>query len=280
MPAMWPVFVRRDLSAPGLVLRAGHSTKTPAHRWPGAGRDLGMHGFLFLVAGGGRYQDALNGRQEVAAGDLWALFPGLCHDYGPGAGQIWHETFIDVGGGLARLFEEQGLVQRTRPVWRPAAGAVAPLLNLIGDIASGRLADGLEAQWRLHGAVLALARDRAGVGGDAAIERARAILDQTPAAQPLDLRRVAAEVGLEWEAFRKRFRRQLGHGPREHRLMARCRQAADLLLQADADCAAVAEAAGFCDASHFGRHFRACLGVSPAAFRRSHVVPAGRGARR
>lgn len=272
---MWPVFVRRDLSAPGFLIRAGHSTKTPAHRWPEPGRDLGMHGFLFLAEGAGRYGDSEGCDQAVAAGDLWALFPGLRHQYGPATGQIWRESFIDVGGGLPRLLEEQGLLDRTRPVWRPAPADAAPLLRLIGDIASGRLDDPQEAQWRLHGAVLVLARGRACQAGDAAVERARRILEDAPAQHPLDLRRVAAEVGLGWEAFRKRFRRQFGHGPREHRLAVRCRRAAELLIEPGAGPAEVAAATGFCDASHLGRHFRAVHGTSPAAFRRSHVA-AGR----
>lgn len=268
---MWPGFLRRDLSAPGFALHAGHSTKTRSHAWPPPGRDLGMHGFLYLAEGSGRYRDSDGNHQAVSAGDLWALFPGLHHDYGPGPGEIWHETFLDVDGGLTRLFEEQGLLDRARPVWRPEPADAAPLLRLIDDIARGRLDDPQEAQWRLHGAVLTLARGRSRDDGDPAIDRARRILEQTPPDRPLDLRRVASEVGLGWEAFRKRFRNRLGHGPREHRLAARCHRAAELLLAPDADPAAVAAATGFCDPSHLGRHFRAVHGISPAAFRRSHV---------
>lgn len=228
-----------------------------------------MHGLLILVAGSGCYRDAAGTSCALVAGQVWALFPGLRHNYGPGVGETWCESFIDASGGILDLFEQQGLLEREHPVWRPAPADAAPLRRLIDDIVLARLLDPFDAQLRLHAAVLALARSRS-PGLDPAVLAAQRILEETPPERPLDLRRVADQVGLSWESLRKRFRRQLGHGPLEHRLTVRCRRAAELLLMPGADVSVIAEATGFCDPSHLGRHFRSVHGMTPAVFRRMH----------
>jgi AraC-like DNA-binding protein len=226
-----------------------------------------MHGLLLLVRGAGVYRDGDGRRQAVRGGDLFLLFPGLRHDYGPDPGGLWEESFIDIDGDLPRMWERQGILDRRRPILSPPAEAVLPLRHLIAAIDDGSLADPHEAQWRLYGALLMIMRARP--AGDDALEAGRRLLAADPE-RPLDPRRAAQAAGLGWELFRKRFRERYGVPPARYRLQQRCEAAAQRLLAEDATVDAVAERAGFCDGAHLRRHFRSVMGFSPEAFRRLH----------
>lgn len=263
---VWPIISRAAIHGPAFHLLAGRSTKTAQHSWGPAGRDLRLHGFLLLVHGAGSYRDSDGRREAMASGDLILLFPGLCHDYGPGPGQGWNEAFLDCDGELVRLLAAQGMLDRRRPLLHPSADAVAPLRRLIEDIETGRLTDPAEAQWRLHGAVLTLARWSRG-GEDAALDAGRRVL-AAELARPLDPRTAADAAGMGWELFRKRFRARYGLPPARWRQHARCEAAALALLPGDRTVESIAESLGFCDGAHLRRHFRSALGMSPEAYRR------------
>lgn len=264
----WPRYVRATIRCPGFTLLAGRSSKSPSHTWGPGGRDLRMHGVLLLVRGSGTYHDGDGRREAVQAGALFLLFPGLRHEYGPGPGEIWEEAFLDCDGDLPRLLERQGRLDRRHPVRRPETAAVAALRQLIDEVESGRLSDPHEAQWRLHGVLLALARWDAG-GDDGRLDRARQVLAADPQRQ-LDLRAAADAAEMGWELFRKRFRERFGLPPARYRLHVRCEAAAQALLAGEEPVEEVARMLGFCDGAHLRRHFRRVLGQSPEAFRRLH----------
>lgn len=263
----WPFFARRVLHAPDLIIRAGRSTKYPSHSWGKDGRDLGCHGVLILERGSGRYRDGDGRNEAVRDGALFLLFPGLRHEYGPGPGERWEESFVDCDGALPLLLERQGLLDRRRPLLRPGDDALRPLRLLIAAVESGRLADPAEAQWRLHGALLAAAR--AAPADDARLEAGRAALEAEPG-RAMDPRAAADAAGMGWELFRKRFRARYGVPPARYRIHARCEAAAMLLLRSASDVDAVAAATGFCDGAHLRRHFRRAMGMPPETFRRLH----------
>ena len=263
----WPRFHRRVLRAPGFLLQAGLSAKDPDHAWPG-GRDLGMHGVVLLVRGAGYYRDASGVSESVAEGHVLLLFPGLRHQYGPTPGAIWEEAFADLDGDLVRLLAAQGILDQRQPVQAPPPSAVAPLRRLIDAVAEGRLGDAGEAQWRLHGALLHLARAACASGEDG-LEAGRLTLEADPA-HPLDPRAAARAAGMGWELFRKRFRARYGMPPARWRLRARCEAAAEQLLATADTVEAIAARSGFCDGAHLRRRFRELLGASPESYRRLH----------
>jgi len=264
---VWHRFNRVVIRGPGFHLYAGRSQKQPGHTWGPRGRELGMHGFLLLAEGAGAYRDSDGRREPVVAGDLLLLFPGLRHDYGPGPGQLWRELFLDCDGGIMALLATQGLLDRRRPLRHPPVDALAPLRRLIEDVEAHRIADPAEAQLRLHGAILALARWSHGAE-DAALDAGRRSL-AADLARPFDPRAAADAAGMGWELFRKRFRARYGLPPGRWRLQARCEAAGDALL-AGATVEAAAEQLGFCDGAHLRRHFRRLLGLAPEGWRRLH----------
>lgn len=262
----WPVFSRGEVRGPELLIQAGRSSKRPSHSWGTSGRDLGRFGVLMLVHGAGHYRDGDGRFEAVTAGHCFMLFPGLRHDYGPGAGDRWEEAYVDFDGGLARLLQVQGVLDRRRVVFRPDDSAWRQMLGLVSGIESGQLVDPRECQWRLHSALLALVPPSE---DEDALEAGRRMLASEPE-RPMDMRRPAQAAGMGWELFRKRFRLRYGVPPARYRLHARCNTAAQRLLDPRMTIDAVAEASGFCDGAHLRRHFRKVFAVSPDAFRRLH----------
>ena len=99
----------------------------------------------------------------------------------------------------------------------------------------------------------------------AAAERARQMLEETtdPALSSADLERV---TGLDRYALARAFRAAFGTSPHRY-LVARRVVRAQRLLTAGASLAEAAAGAGFADQSHFTRHFKAHLGLTPGRYR-------------
>lgn len=105
-----------------------------------------------------------------------------------------------------------------------------------------------------------------GNGAHRWLERAEAILREH-CCEPLSLADIAAECHVSADhlarAFRKRYGCTIGARLRALRLEF----AREQLERADMPIAAVAEAAGFADQSHFTRLFRRTFGLTPGAYR-------------
>jgi AraC-like DNA-binding protein len=98
----------------------------------------------------------------------------------------------------------------------------------------------------------------------AAAERARQLLEETtdPAISSADLERV---TGFDRYALSRAFRAAFGSSPHRY-LVARRVARAQRLLTTGASLADAAAGAGFADQSHFTRHFKAHLGLTPGRY--------------
>jgi len=85
---------------------------------------------------------------------------------------------------------------------------------------------------------------------------------------PLDLAQVAAEAGLPYETWRKRFRAATGRSPARFRRERRVEAAATLLRTTALPQREIAARVGFHDEYHLSRRFREIAGVPPSALRR------------
>jgi AraC family transcriptional regulator of arabinose operon len=156
---------------------------------------------------------------------------------------------------------------------------VAPLLHVGLDPSLlrrfARLAERLGARaaqrrWQLLPEVVALAGDllqrhRSRGGEDDPWERACDRL-ASELHRPLDLRRVAADLGLAYNTFRLGFKLRLGQPPGHWRTLRRIERARELLRQG-LEVQACAESLGYCDAFAFSRQFKQHAGLSPSRWR-------------
>jgi AraC-like DNA-binding protein len=103
-----------------------------------------------------------------------------------------------------------------------------------------------------------------------AAERARACLHDTNA-RPVDLRTLAAQVGLSRFQALRAFKRHYGMPPHAYQLRVRV-GLAQRSLRAGGQPAQVAAEYGFVDQSHLTRHFKRLVGVTPAQYQRVGAV--------
>lgn len=161
------------------------------------------------------------------------------------------------GRQIVALSASEGLQKTMRMITDAQPGAIHP--------------------WRIAGLVTeALGRlPSTGFAGGAtsSSERIRLALRiiESRLPEPVEIATVAKQVGMNLNAFIRRFKEELGETParyqREKRIAAAC-----LRLHHSADSIEwIAERCGFCDRHHFTRVFTRVRGISPAAFRRIAV---------
>lgn len=98
------------------------------------------------------------------------------------------------------------------------------------------------------------------------VRTAREILRETFASPPA-IAEIAAEVGVHPSHLTRTFRRHFGCPPGEYARRLRFEHACRLLEETDRPLAAIAQAAGYADQSHFTRAFRCRTGSTPGAHR-------------
>lgn len=242
-------------------------------------RIMDCYAIVYILGGGGFYADSLTSERPIAAGQVLVLFPGLAHRYGPGLlGQTWDEGFLVFHGECFAGLERDGLLDRRRPVWSPglAPAQVEALDALIAGFRVGTQGNPQRTVARIHHLLVELAAsDRRGGGALDRLAAAKArLVERLDTA--VDLERLALEVGMSYETFRKRFVASEGVSPARWRQQRRIDRAKVLLAESDARLGEIAAQLGYCDQFFFSRQFKRVAGVTPGAFR---VSVRGRSAR-
>jgi AraC-like DNA-binding protein len=104
-----------------------------------------------------------------------------------------------------------------------------------------------------------------------ALTRGRALIDELHA-RPINIKEIAARIGLSREHFIREFSREYGTSPGSMLRELRLRHAKRLLDHTALSCAEVARRSGFTSAVHFGRAFRARYGHSPGQTRSTNRI--------
>jgi len=256
-------FLRQDEPCPGFRRLAarfhGHAYDPHRHDCYAVGVTLdGVQEF--------RYRGAV---RASSAGQTMVLHPDEAHDghAGVAEGFTYHMIYVDPAlvcaalDGAAPPFvrdvvaKDDELAAIIAEAFEDFPHAPAPMA-VDGMIA--RLADTLDRRSDRRPA-------RPGARHSfAAAERARQLLEETtdPAISSAELELV---TGLDRYALARAFRAAFGSSPHRY-LVARRVARAQRLLAAGASLAEAAAGAGFADQSHFTRHFKAHLGLTPGRY--------------
>ena len=163
---------------------------------------------------------------------------------------------------------------------RPIASFADPLVTQIahslaaeteGILADRLLADalGLALAARMARRFAASSKNPAPEARGLSRERLRRVLDHIEAhlGDDLSLAELAGVACLSPFHFSRCFKRSLGVGPQRYVARRRIDRARDLIRRTDQPLAAIAQALGFADQSHFTQAFRRETGATPAHFR-------------
>ena len=175
------------------------------------GRRLNDFALVYVVDGAGWFSHARGPRQNVTAGDVLQLFPGIEHSYGPHPGGKWSEYWLMFRGDLFTTMQGHGWLDVHRPSYH-----VGLQPNMVAEF-SGIIAARVHAAQRRRTPVEAQAEEAelaARVVLLLAHLRQFALVSEAVTPQwldhacailsadvhlPLDVGRVAAAVGLSYE---------------------------------------------------------------------------------
>ena len=237
---------------------------------PGTTRRHPTWGLTFVTAGTGRYRDAAHD-VAVGAGTLVVVHPGHPHWYGADHGG-WDEVFVVFDGVAFELARRRGALSPDRPLvhdlpvtrWRHRFAAFGERVR--PTTVEGRDAEAVDLLTALLEASAAAPSAPGGPDRLGWLSRSVELLDRD-LAEPLDLRAVAADVGMAYETWRRRFRSETGTSPYAHRASRRLEAATDLLVHTGLGVRDIAAATGFSDERHLIRRFREHTGATPRSFR-------------
>ena len=162
-------------------------------------------------------------------------------------------------------------------IWRTGCVPPLPQLMVLGElgqaVAEARSDLGLDEVGMLLAArfveVVSGRKQRAPAAAPRDRRRAveAALYLDAHAHDPIDLERIAREVGLSSFHFLRLFAKVLGVTPHQYLVRTRLRRAARLLAEDAQPITAIALDVGFNDLSNFVRTFHRAAGVSPRGFR-------------
>ena len=112
---------------------------------------------------------------------------------------------------------------------------------------------------------------------DRAARKAQALLAEAPV-QSVNLQALASGFGLSYSSFRRAFKAQTGHSPKQYQLQLRLRRVKDLLRSSDKTIAEIADLLGFDSPYHLSNQFKNATGQAPKLWRQNALrANSGRG---
>lgn len=256
------------------ILGVGHERQLDTGYYRSIGRRRGHHavvqislagtGALWDMPGCGRHDAGWRG---LPAGSAVVFIIGeddLSYGFPPGAPAPWEFVWVNIGGEAA-LAMARGIIARGRV--RPFPPRLSAVRSLLRLARSERRALTAATGCLLAGEVFAALAgpgcdDQAGIVG-----RAMALLDD-PRQPGRSVREVAAALGVSREHLTRTFASSIGRSPARWLDEQRLARAEAMLSGSAMPVADVARIAGFGSAALLTRHFSACHGCTPAAYRR------------
>lgn len=229
-------------------------------------RVLHSYSLVYLFGGSGRYKDETGIDIAIKPGDLIQIHPDISHWYGPDHGEAWDEVFIIFEGEIFDLWYKQKCFDLSKKVinlnpveyWRDrffkacgternddsndAIGSVVKLQQILADVRRASEVDSFDDKnW---------------------LERAKAVLGKEN-----DSHIAAKLLGMNYETFRKKFKKYYGSPPKQYIIHHTMETARNLLKEELSPIHEIASRLGYCDEFHFSKQFAKVVGCSPSVYR-------------
>lgn len=224
---------------------------------------------ILLTSGRGFLHSEQTGELPLIEGDVFILFPGVWHSYGPDLERGWSECFIRFKGDRPDRLVEHGLLSPRSPIYHTEPGS--PIRDMFLETRAI-----LRANLYVRNRILAAELDRilahlitsneafidTGEGLPPDFIRAREWMEN-------DLRRdfkadeLANMLCLSYSSVRRLFKSITGLAPQQFHMQLRMSLAKEMLIDPNSRVKEVASHLGFRDPYYFSRVFKQQTGYWP-----------------
>jgi len=237
-------------------------------------RTLNAYAIVYITQGEGFYYDAVNGEIAVKAGSLLLIFPDVPHAYGPSNHGVWEESHIIFKGPAIDLWYQNGVIKSEEPIlfldaieyWYKKINDIAFSVgntNLIGALA--RLS---KLQLLLTEMLAFKERQKIGTANNRWLVDAKALLEKD-LIKKINLEKVALELNMTYDGFRKAFTRIEGVSPGRYRSHCVIQLAGIRLATQRLTIREIAYELGFSSEFHLSKRFKQITGMTPGQYRKT-----------
>ena len=238
------------------------------------GRELNEYQMLYLLEGDGFFRSHITGEKSIKAGDIFLLFPGVWHSYGPRKHSVWKSYWIGFKGRNMDDRVHGGFLSPEKPIYR--VGFSAEIVELYEKALRAAQEEAAYSQQLLAGIVNHL------IGTMYALERnivlnknqthvemiSRARLRIREALESdLTIQQLAEDMGVSYSNFRKLFKEHTGLSPALYQQDLRLQRAKELLSTTKFSIKEIAYRLNFDSPDYFSSKFRMKTGMKPSDFR-------------
>lgn len=228
-------------------------------------------GYSFVISGSARIHLVDGSVQAIGPGTCFVLDRDRVELMRTDAGARWIECSLCLRRGNAEAYRRLGVLREDQVAVEVGADPeIVAAYRRCFDLFRARKG-APEAQAEVVAAVTAIfaARGRAiAQRGDDLVTRAKRLLAERCDDRD-EVAAIAAELGLGYHAFRRRFAQQTGEAPRAWQIRYRIGKAHELLQRHGID--EVAAMLGYPDRFAFSRQFKRVSGQTPGAVRKELV---------
>ncbi len=243
------------------------------------GRVLRAFQIIYVTHGTGTFRCGVDRKpQRVEAGSVLLLFPGVWHHYLPNTKTGWTEHWIECKGPAFEFALKTGTIRPDKPVLRMGMNHdLLDAFNLAHRWSRRTVPMRASALATLALHLLAIVEAADAISGtlsevDTLIGRAQAAIVER-FQERLDMREVAASLGVGYSYLRQRFKARTGLSLKRYHLQIRFQRAQDLLANTNKSVKEIADLLGFDSPFHFSAQFKSRMGLAPQMWRRRSASP-------
>ena len=238
------------------------------------GRELNEYQMLYLLEGEGTFRSAHVEETKIKTGDVFLLFPGEWHTYGPLPHSRWKSYWIGFKGKNMDERVANGFLSVEKPIYR--VGFSVEMIELYKSALKAAHEEAAYSQQLLAGIVnhligmmyslernIILNKNQTQVE---LINRARLKIRESLESD-LTIQHLAEDLGVSYSNFRKLFKEYTGLSPALYQQDLKLQRAKELLSTTKLSIKEIAYRLNFDSPDYFSSKFRMKTGHKPSDFR-------------
>ena len=265
------------------VYHCGSEACKPGHSYGPAVRDHYL--FHYILSGKGTFSVG-HRTYSLQAGQGFLIYPGIITYYEADPVNPWHYAWVGFNGLKAETYLQAAGFSQDNPILtKQASNSLDNYLLKLVQVAEEQnnrrhyYSKTLHLQGLLYMAISEMIENAAShrttlMSGDLQDVYLRKALEfiQTNYSRPINIKLIAANLGLSRSYLTVLFKKRLRIGPQEYLIQFRVERACDLLRNPLLSIGDVARSVGYHDPLTFSKIFKKVKGSSPTRFRKEYLL--------